>query len=149
MVTFVDLFPKHLARPNLRSSINAALAGPEFICPLHGVYGLASRPPTWAQVAEARKPLHGMVLRFLSATRSNYMPDIHKKIVASFGFNHTTDEDVRVSLRWLKRVGLVFNNGHQWAKYTRADAPCQDAGTRGRVLLDHEEKQKMLKYMLS
>ena len=118
--------PKYHGQPIGRGSISSALKDRRFINPCYGVYGLADDPPLWMDVVRAWNPLNALVLQHLEPHRGTRVAELTTRIKREHSEHwRLTDNDVRVSLAWLRDHGLAFNVGREWARTPLAAERCQ------------------------
>lgn len=127
----VATLPAYFRRDGVESSVAWALKAETakglLVKPLHGVYGLASDPPTWVEALTAHSPLAGAVCPYLSRTRGQTSSSLAKLLQDDPRFVGVTAASVARALRMMERSGLIFSNGRQWGANTDLQAPCAPA----------------------
>lgn len=111
----LDAVPVAKRHASIIASANAALRNNIFFSPLYGFYALAKNPPSWAQLSFAHSYETGAVHAALAETYVGVTArDLWGRMSRTEAGATLTRDELSVALKWLRKAGIVFNQGQTW-----------------------------------
>lgn len=111
----LDAVPKSKRHASIVASMNYTLKNPIFFSPVYGFYALVSNPPSWSQLSFAHSYETGAVHQALV---NLYVGSTAHELWANMSRTEAgatiTRGELLLALKWLRKVGVVFNQGHAW-----------------------------------